>query len=65
MGHIDGGGLVLKTYAHVCAKFANEAARLVVFEKNGEAENAEERDSRIAQLKRELAKLEKGKPAME
>jgi integrase len=42
MGHIDGGGLVLKTYAHVCAKFANEAAKLVVFNKSeSEAPNAD------------------------
>jgi integrase len=59
LGHSDGGVLVLQTYAHVCHKFANEAAKLVVFEKNAEAASApEDRDRRIAQLKKELEKLE-------
>jgi integrase len=31
LGHLDGGALVLKTYAHVCRKFAKEAAKLVRF----------------------------------
>jgi len=56
MGHIDGGALVLQTYAHVCAKFANQAARLVVFEKKEAATSGAER---IAHLEAELAKLKK------